>query len=99
MLLAGDASVDFWFREIHVPRAWRVYLTPGFDFPEKNRACFGSIEALVCCRPPTLLLYYERKVIWTIFPINFVYVLRAATTRHMVSFIDFYCHFVVNFQT
>ena len=34
-LLAGDASVDFWFREIHVPAAWHVYLTTGFDFPEK----------------------------------------------------------------
>ena len=28
--------------EIHVPRAWRVYLATGFDFREKNRACFGS---------------------------------------------------------
>ena len=36
-LLPGDASVDSWFREIRVPRAWRVY------FQEKNRACFGSI--------------------------------------------------------
>ena len=42
-LLPGDASVDSWFREIHVPRAWRVYLATGFDFREKNRACFGSI--------------------------------------------------------
>ena len=41
-LLPGDASVDSWFREIHVPRA-RVYLATGFDFHEKNRACFGSI--------------------------------------------------------
>ena len=43
MLLPGDASVDSWFSEIHVPRAWRVYLATGFDFREKNRACFGSI--------------------------------------------------------
>ena len=35
--------MDSWFREIHVPRAWRVYLATGFDFREKNRACFGSI--------------------------------------------------------
>ena len=35
--------MDSWFREIHVPRAWRVYLATGFDFHEKNRACFGSI--------------------------------------------------------
>ena len=26
LLLAEDASVDSWFREIHAPRAWRVYL-------------------------------------------------------------------------
>ena len=31
-LLAGDASVDSWFREIHFPRDWRVYLAIGFDF-------------------------------------------------------------------
>ena len=39
----GDASVDSWFREIHVPRAWSVYLATGFDFRENDRACFGSI--------------------------------------------------------
>ena len=37
-LLAGDASVDSWFREIHVPQAWRVYLATGLDFRDKNRA-------------------------------------------------------------
>ena len=67
-LLAGDASVDSWFREIHVPRAWRFYLAAGFDFRGKNRACFGSIGARVCCEPPTLPLYYKGKVIKTIFP-------------------------------
>ena len=35
-LLARDASVDSWCREIYVPLAWRVYLTTGFDFPEKK---------------------------------------------------------------
>ena len=35
--------MDSWFSEIDVPRAWRVYLATGFDFHEKNRACFGSI--------------------------------------------------------
>ena len=29
MLLPGDASVDSWFREIHVSQAWRVYLATG----------------------------------------------------------------------
>ena len=35
-LLVEDASVDSWCREIYVPLAWRVYLTTGFDFPEKK---------------------------------------------------------------
>ena len=30
--------MDSWFKEIHVPRAWRVNLATGFDFREKNRA-------------------------------------------------------------
>ena len=30
---------------------------------------------------------------------NFVYISRTTTTRHMVSFIDFYFHFQANFQT
>ena len=34
-----------------------------------------------------------------IFPQNFVYVLRKTTTRHMVSFIDFYFHFLAKVQT
>ena len=37
-LLAGDASVDSWFREIYVLRAWRVYLVTGFHFREKKTA-------------------------------------------------------------
>ena len=42
-LLAGDASVDSWLREIDVLRTWRVYLSTGFDFREKNcaRASIG----------------------------------------------------------
>ena len=99
-LLVKDASVDSWCREIYVPLAWRVYLTTGFDFPEKkNRAGFGSIGARLCRQPSTLPLYNERKVKKTIFPQNFVYVLRTTTTRHKVRFIDFYFHFVANFQT
>ena len=76
MLLAGDASVDLWFREIYVLRAWRVFLATGFDFREKSRVCFGSIGARFWCLPPTLPLYYEGKVKKTIFPQDFVYVLR-----------------------
>ena len=33
------------FREIHVPRAWRVYSVTGFDFCENNRAGLESIGA------------------------------------------------------
>ena len=98
-LLAGDASVDSWFREIHVPQAWHVYLTTGLDFREKNRTCFRSIGARVCCKSPTLPLYYEGKMMKTIFLFFYEYVLRTTTTRHMVSFIDFYFHFLANFQT
>ena len=99
MLLDGDVSVDSWFRKIYVPRAWHVYLATGFDFREKNRVCFGSIEARLWRQPPTLPLYYEGKVTKTIFPKNYVYVLRTTRTRHMVSFMDFYFHFLANFQT
>ena len=98
MLLAGDASVDSWFREIYVLRAWRVYLATGFDFRGKNRVCFGSIGVQVCPLSPTLPLYYEGKVMKTIFPQSYMYILRTTTTRrHMVSFIDFYFHFLANF--
>ena len=91
--------MDSRFREIHVPRAWRVYLATGFDFREKNRVFLGSIGARVCFQSPTLPLYYEGKAMKTTFPKNYVYVLRTTKTRHMVSFIDFYFHFSANFQT
>ena len=42
-------------------------------------------------------LYYEGKVKLTIFSRNFVYVSRTTAARHMVSFIDFYSHFLANF--
>ena len=67
-LLARDASVGSWFREIYVLRAWCVYLATGFDFREKNRVCFGSIGIRVRLQPPTLPLYYEGKVKKTISP-------------------------------
>ena len=35
----------------------------------------------------------------TIFPQNYVYVLRTTTTRHIVSFIDFNFHFLANFAS
>ena len=89
--------MDSWFRENHVLRAWRVYLATGFDFREKNRAAFGSFGARICVPSPTLSLYYEGKVKLTIFSRNFVYVSRTTAARHMVSFIDFYSHFLANF--
>ena len=44
MFLAGDASVDSWFREVYVLRAWRVYLATGFDFREKPVFVLGRPE-------------------------------------------------------
>ena len=67
-LLDGDASVDSGLGEIHVPRAWRVYLATGFDFREKNRGFVGSIGARLWLQSPTLPLYYEGKVMKTTFP-------------------------------
>ena len=67
-MLAGDASVDSWFGEIHVPQAWRVYLTTSLDFREKNRACFGLIGTRLWLERPTLPLYYEEKIIKTFSP-------------------------------
>ena len=81
--------MDSWFGEIHVPRAWRLYLATGVDFREKHRACFGWIGDRVCYESPTLPLYYEGKVMKTIFPEGFVYVLRTTVTRHMASFTIF----------
>ena len=99
-MLAGDASVDSWFREIHVRQAWRVYLATGLDFREKNRAslAFESIRTGLWLQLPTLPLYYEGKMMKTPFPQNYVYVLRTTTTRQ-VSFIDFCFYFLANFQT
>ena len=91
--------MDSWVREIHVLRAWRVYLATGFDFREKNRAAFGLFGARICVPSPTWSLYYEGKLKLTIFSRNFVYVSRTTTARHMVSFNDFHFHFLVNFQT
>ena len=65
--------MDSWFREIHVSRAWRVYLATGVVFREKSPVCFGSIGARLWLQSPTLPLYYEGKVKKPIFPRNFVY--------------------------
>ena len=53
VLLAGDASVDSWFREIHVRQAWRVYLATGLDCREKNRTSFESIGTRLWLQLPT----------------------------------------------
>ena len=78
-----------WLREeIHVPRAWCVYLATGFNFSEKNRAGFGLIKAQICVPSPTLSLYYDGRVKVTIFPPKPC--VRIKDNRsHMVSFIDF----------
>ena len=101
-LLAGDASVDSWLREIHVPQAWHVYLVTGLDFREKIVLVLGRSEPKFAV---SLLPYHftinEGKMMKTLFPQNYMYmyVLRTTTTCHMVSFIDFYFCFLANFQT
>ena len=42
---------------------------------------------------------HEWKMVKTIISQNYVYVLRTTTTRLMVSFIDFYFHFLANFAS
>ena len=97
MLLAGDASGDSWFRKIHVPRFWRVFLVTGFDFREKIVLVLGRSEPDFGLS--VLPCHFQGKVMKTIFPQKYVYVLRTTTTRHMVSLIDFYFHFLANCQT
>ena len=67
MLLAGDASVVSRFREIHVPRAWRVYSATGFEVRKKIVLVWGRSELRRCHQPPTLPLYYVGKMKQTIF--------------------------------
>ena len=73
--------MDSCFREIYVPRAWRVNLAAGFDFREKSRVWFGSIGVRVCLQPPSLPLYYEGIVKKTNFSQKFVYVLTPSVPR------------------
>ena len=87
------------FREIHVQRAWCVYSATGFDFREKNGAGLGSIGAATLPSASYLVTILCRKDEADYFSQNFVSILRTTTTRHVVSFIDFYFHFLANFQT
>ena len=98
-LLAVDASVVSGFREIHVPRTWRVYSATGFDFREKNRAGLGSIGDATLRSVSYLATILCRKDEADYFSRNFVCILRKTTNRHMVSFIGFYLHFLANFQS
>ena len=68
-LLAGDASVVSGLRQLHVPRAWRVYSATGYDFREKkNRAGLGSIGAATLPSASYLAtIYYVGKMKQTIF--------------------------------
>ena len=97
-LLAGDALVVSGFREIHVPRAWRVYSETGFDFREKNLAGLGSIGAATLLSASYLAILCMKDEA-DYFSRNFVCILRPTTTLHMVSFIDIYFHFLAKFQT
>ena len=51
--------MDSWFREIHVPRAWRVHLATGFDFYEKIVLVLGRSESLRWLPSPTF--HYTMK--------------------------------------
>ena len=54
---------------------------------------------LTCLHHLSFIVKWKGKMMKTLFPQNYVYVLRTTTTRHMVSFIDFYFHFLANFKT
>ena len=79
--------MDSRFREIHVPRKMRKLL------------CLFWVG-----RSPTLpFASYLSSLLWRkgeedFFPQKYVYVLRTTTTPHMVSFINFYFHFLANFS-
>ena len=66
----------------------------------RKKACLFWVD-----RSPSLLSVSDlATLLWRkddddYFPQNYVYVLRTTTTRHMVSFIDFYFHFLAHFQT
>ena len=66
---------------------------------------YDSCSSCFCWRMGNLAhaignpLYYVGKMKETIFFRNFVCILRTTTTRHMISFVDFYLHFLANFQT
>ena len=77
-LLAGDASVDSYSTSL-------ACLFSNWIFA-KNSACFVLIAAQLWHQPPTLPLYYEGKMMKTIFPQNYVYVLRTTTTRKFHQF-------------
>ena len=44
-IVAGDASVDSWFRKIYVLRAWVVHLATGFAFRKKTVFVLGRSES------------------------------------------------------
>ena len=86
------------FRELHIPRAWRVYLATGFHFREKNRSGLGSIGDATRLPASYLVSLLSTDDERDQFSQNFVFVLRT-TTRHVVSFIDFNSQLLANFQT
>ena len=61
MLLPGDASVDSWFREIPIPRTWRVYLATGLIFAKKSCLFWVDRSPRRWLPSPTLSLYYEGR--------------------------------------
>ena len=74
-----------------------VFLNMHTKFREKlgkivSSSFLHSIVATILCRN-------DEETIFPSFSRNFVCILRKTTTRGMVSFIDFYVHFLANFQT
>ena len=70
-------------------RVWRVYSVTGFDFREKYRASLGPIGAATLPSVSYLATIQCKKNEADYFSRNFVCIL-LATTRHMVSFMDFF---------
>ena len=68
-------------------------------FAKKNSAGLGSIGAATLLSVSYLATMLCRRDEANYFSRNFVCILRTTTTRHMVGFIDFYFHFLANFQT
>ena len=53
--------MDSWFREIHVPRVWRVYLATELDFREKKSCLFWVDRSPILASASYLATLLRRK--------------------------------------